>query len=230
MKNLWEFDKFWVIWCSCIDKPRTLKEIQKLWEYEGNSLYQKGISQAIWKEMIDEGFLEDRGPVKQRGVYGRLLYAEIHWIKDFLDNFFKELKFRKKNELGFKVWNAVSDKKMFAHFLDDNRNVFYFIERILLLFGGKETLRDYKEHVILVPLTITFDLYILKHFSNILKYEDMKYMLSKSFVFSPLYRLNIIEYAKIIYQELRPENIPERMFNRQKVFGVWKEYTDYLFG
>ena len=52
MKELWDFDKFWLIWTSCVDKPKTIKGVQKEWDYRGNSLYQKGRKKPIWEEMI----------------------------------------------------------------------------------------------------------------------------------------------------------------------------------
>ena len=229
MKNLWDYDKFWVIWASCADRPRTLKEIQRIWRYEGNSLYQKGINRPIWKEMVDEAYVEERGTVKQRGVYGTLIYARMEWIRHYLDYVFTNLHLLHRNDLGFRLWNTMEDKKMFIKFLEDHRTTFYFIDNLRLLFGDKETLRAYGPQVVMIPLAITFELEVTRQFSKMARTkDDVAYAPSKSLMLSPLFNLNYAEYFRRVVEDIGPEKLPEGMISVHKLFSIWKDLTASL--
>jgi len=80
VKNLFDFEKFSILWISSVDKPRSVMEISKIWGYYSGdtrkadkekkkkeeklssrsiALYQIGRNKPLWKEMIAEGYLKE---------------------------------------------------------------------------------------------------------------------------------------------------------------------------
>ena len=139
-KKVWDFDKFWIIWSTCLDKPRAINEVQKAWHYEGNALYQTGIEKPIWQEMVEGNFLEEKGIIRKRGVTGKLLYSKMEWLSDFLDPFFESLLNKNNNSLPSELYNCFENKDLFIKFLNQKRTHFFFIDKLKALFGNKENI------------------------------------------------------------------------------------------
>ena len=230
--ELWDYDKFWVIWCSCIDKPRTIKEIQRIWKYKGNALYQKGMRKPIAKEMIDDGFLVYKGTVKERGVTGILFYANLDWLPEFLDKFFKDLKIKFNNSLPSKLYECIQDKKRFIQFLDEKRTVFFLPERLKILFGDSENIKTNYEMVIMVPMLFLFNLLVLRVLQDQLKLKkEMSFIVTQSMVFNPSLRINFLDYSTSLMKDFKVESIPARLVDEKKLFKLWltaarKIYSD----
>jgi len=230
--ELWDYDKFWVIWCSCIDKPRTIKEIQRIWKYKGNALYQKGMRKPIAKEMIDDGFLVYKGTVKERGVTGILFYANLDWLPEFLDKFFKDLKIKFNNSLPSKLYECIQDKKTLIQFLDEKRTVFFIPERLKILFGNSENIKTNYEMAIMAPMLFLFNLLILRVLQDQLKLKkEMSFIVTQSMVFNPSLRINFLDYSTSLMKDFKVENIPPRLVDEKKLFKLWlsaarKIYSD----
>jgi hypothetical protein len=92
MENLYESKKFWIIWFSCLESPRSIKEIHRLWDYSEGSkaLYQPagtGHEKSIGEEMIQEGYLTVADEEKKRGATAKKLNSETDWFTTY----FKEV-------------------------------------------------------------------------------------------------------------------------------------------
>jgi hypothetical protein len=89
MENLYDSKKFWIIWYSCLESSRTVKEIHEIWDYSDGSkaLYQPagtGHEKAIAEEMVDEGFLEVESKRKTRGATAKVLSSNTEWYTDYI--------------------------------------------------------------------------------------------------------------------------------------------------
>jgi len=232
--ELWEYDKFWVIWCSCVDKPRTVKEIQRIWGYKGNALYQKGMRESIPKEMIEDGYLEVKGKVKERGVSGTLVYAKLNWIPKFLLDFFIDLKMKYGNTMPSQLFDCIIDKKRFIRFLDENRVTFFFPEKLKTLFGGKETLKNNYEMCIVAPMFVLFNTVMLNLLQKQLKLKkELLFIVTQSMVFNPCPKINFFDYSRHVMKDLKTDKIPRGFINRAKLFKIWirsaqKIYSDLI--
>ena len=230
--ELWDYDKFWVIWCSCIDKPRTIKEIQRIWKYKGNALYQKGMREPIAKEMIDSGFLVYRGVVKERGVTGTLFYAKLDWLPKFLEKFFNDLKIKFSNSLPSQLYECIKDKQKFVEFLDKKRTVFFLPDKLKVLFGNSENIRTNYEMVIIAPMLFLFNLLVLRVLQEQLKLKrEMSFIVTQSMVFNPSLRINFLGYSMLLMKDFKIESIPLGLIDEKKLFKLWltsarKIYSD----
>ena len=223
--ELWSFDKFWVIWSSCIEQEKTLKEIQNIWKYEGNSLYQAGRENAIWKEMVNEGFLENRGNIEKRGVSGTLLYSRFEWIGRFMKDYSIQQKTKLNNELVYELIEAI-DSKNLASFFDKNRSVFFSIERIKILFGNSKTLRKESEKIIFIPVMIIINAMIADIMENEMGIgSDSAFLLSQPVIFTPCTNINFFNYYKAVKNDLE---IGKYIIDRRKIFKIWMDYTNKL--
>lgn len=228
--ELWEYDKFWMIWCSCVDKPRTIKEIQRIWGYKGNALYQKGMRKSIPKEMIDDGFIEDKGMIKERGVSGKLIYAKLDWIPKFLYEFFINLKVKYNNILPSQLFDCVVDKKRFVKFLDENRATFFFPERLKVLFGDKDTLKNHYEMCVVAPMLVMLNLLILRLLEKQLKLKkEMLFIVTQSMVFNPAVKVNFFDYSRLVMNDLKMASIPGRIFDERKIFVLWMKSAQKIY-
>lgn len=225
-QQLWVFDKFWIIWSSCLDKPRTLNEIQDFWEYDGNALYQKGLNKPIWKEMLEQGFIESKGKVKVRGVSGDLIYGKLEWIPNYLEELSKELRVKHENEQLFHLLKCIENKKKLLYYIDTNRTVFFLLPRLKILFGKKDLLKANYDLCITAPLTIIFNYYIITTLKKKLKLElDSIFLLSHSLIFTPFTRINFLGYYKAVMKELSLKELPLGIFNEAATFKLWKDYA-----
>jgi len=68
---------FWLIWTSCLGRPTSLKNMQILWGFKSNSLFQRGIKDKLWKEMISSGWLNLAGTEKSGKVSANLFSASF---------------------------------------------------------------------------------------------------------------------------------------------------------
>jgi hypothetical protein len=227
MPSLWEFYKFWVIWVSCIDRPRTLKEIQRIWDYEGNSLYQRGIEKAIWKEMVEGGFVEKKGIEKKRGVVGTLLYAKMGWIGTYLRSLSTKLK--QNENISFQKLLDCIDIKALTSFFEINRAKLFSIDKVKLLFGEKENLKNHYEACILVPTVCVILINAFNSLKKVKMKEDVKFIMTLPFVLN-FTSLNFLDYFVRVRIEMEKTNIPRGIIDSQKFFGLWKEYAEKAFG
>jgi hypothetical protein len=228
-KNLWDYDKFWLIWVSCIDKPRTIKDIQNLWGYKGNSLYQQGRKDAIWVEMISEGFLERRGTIEKRGVTGLLLYANMDWIGKYLQIIAAKTKYKLKNPVPSEIIECF-DKKRLIGFFNEKRVQFFLIDKIKLLFGEKENLREQYEMCIIAPMMVILDIFMLDTLSKEMGlHDDTYYIISQPIIFNPCFSVNFYEYFIAVSKDIKPKDIPEDLLIKEKIFQIWKEFTKRMF-
>ena len=228
-KLLWEFDKFWVIWGSCSDRPRTIKDIQNIWGYEGNSLYQKGLRKPIWKEMIEQGFLERRGSMQKRGVAGVLLYGRMEWVPEFLNQFTKKIAGEMGYTLPLEIIECFPDSKKLIDFLETHRTTFFFIETVKTLFGSKENLKRNFEMILLSPLLVVLDIYMISILHEEMDFgEEMYFILSQPMIFNPSFSMNFIEYFKRIARDIKIKDIPEGLVSKSKAFSLWKRYAEEL--
>jgi hypothetical protein len=222
MKQVWAFDKFWIIWSSCLDKPRTINEIQDFWGYGGNALYQKGMNKPIWKEMLEQGFIETKGKVKVRGVSGDLIYGRLEWITDYLEAESKE-RVKQDNDMLFRLFKCIDNKKKLVYYLDNNRTVFFLLPRLRLLFGDKEGLRANYELCITAPIIVVFNYYIISTLNKKLSLDlDSIFLFSQSLVFTPYLKTNFLGYYKSVIKELSLKELPAGIFNQAETFRLWK--------
>jgi hypothetical protein len=220
--ELYEYNKFWVIWTSCLDKPRTIKEIQRIWKYKGNALYQKGMRKSIPKEMIDDGFIEIKGEVKERGVSGKLVYASLDWVPDFLSEFFIELKMKYGNPLPSQLYECIIDKKKFIRFLDENRVTFFFPEKLKILFGNKENFKNNYEICIIAPMFVLFNTVMLHFLKKQLKLtKELLFIVTQGMVFNPSPKINFLDYSRHVMKDLKINKMPRGMLSQSKLFRVW---------
>ena len=222
-KKIWAFDKFWVIWCSCLDRPRTINEIQDFWGYDGNALYQKGLSKPIWKEMLEQGFIESKGKVKVRGVSGDLIYGKLEWITDYLEEEAKEARIKRGNDQPFQLLKCIENKKKLVYYLDNNRTAFFLLPRLKMLFGDKEGLKANYELCITAPINIIFNYYIISTLKKKLNLDlNSIFLLSQSLIFTPYLKTNFLGYYKSVIKELSLKELPEGIFKEGETFRLWK--------
>jgi len=72
--SLLDVDRFWIIWISCLEKPRCLEEIAQHWKYKTpTALYHKykGVLLADW--MVENGYLKFCGKDGKRKMYLALI-------------------------------------------------------------------------------------------------------------------------------------------------------------
>lgn len=225
-RSIFTLDKFWVIWVSCLDRPRTISEIQKLWGYEGNALYQKGLEEPIWIEMIKEKYLQSKGKVKIRGVSGELLYGNFDWVMDYLTTNFSKMKLHREYSLPHQLIDCIENKKKFLYFLDTNREIFFLPQRLKTLFGNKEILKNNYELCITAPMLIIFDYFIITTLKKKLNLgEDTIFLLSHSLVFTPNLSINFFDYYKEVMKELSLKEMPLGIINQTKIFKLWRDYA-----
>jgi len=228
--RLWNYDKFWVIWCSCVDKPRTIKEIQRIWDYKGNALYQKGMRKPIRKEMLDDGFIEDKGKIKERGVSGNLIYAKLDWVPKFLYEFFLDLKLKYNNVLPSQLFDCIVNKKRFIKFLDENRDTFFFPDRLKVLFSDKDTLKNHCEMCLVAPMLVMLNLLMLRVLEKQLKLKkEMLFIVTQSMVFNPAVKLNFFDYSRLVMKDLKMKSIPGGIFDEKKVFVLWMKSAQKIY-
>ncbi len=224
-RQIWSFDKFWIIWSSCLDKPRTLNEIQDFWGYDGNALYQKGLVKPIWKEMIEQNYIEAKGKVKIRGVSGDLIYGKFEWITTYLDEQAKE-RLKRNNDHLFQLLKCIENKKKLIYYLDTNRTIFFMLPRLQILFGNKDNLKANYELCITAPLNVVFNYYIISTLKKKLKLDlNSIFLLSQSLIFTPYLSTNFLEYYKVVMKELSLKELPLGIFNEAATFKFWKDYA-----
>jgi hypothetical protein len=226
MENLLRYDKFWVIWGSCLDKPRTIKDIQRIWGYGGNALYQKGHLKPIWEEMIDKRFIKRVKRIKKRGVSGLTLEASLNWLPSHLENYAKKSDFVDRNHLVLEIVKSIKDDRSLIKFLEDNREAFFFIDRIKLLFGNKENLKNNYEMLIFAPILVTLNIYVWRTLQKRMGVdENVVFFLTSTFIFNMNPRLNFVDYFLEVSRDLREHEIPSSIFNQRRVFGFWDTYS-----
>lgn len=154
MEGVQKSKKFWMIWFSTLDKPRTLKEIHELWNYsEGsNALYKpagKGHEKNIHKEMIDEGFLKVEKEEQVRGATSQKLYAETDWYFEYI----KEKYYEESEDNS--VWDS---KKEVNESLEnkDVRKMLFDFEAFKKLLGSRKEVSQHKDVAVLYALTISY--------------------------------------------------------------------------
>jgi hypothetical protein len=225
---IWEFDKFWVIWVSCLDQSRTLKHIQKIWGYKGNALYQKGEKLPIWKEMVDKGILEEKGSIRKRGVSGKLLYGKFEWVNDYLKILIEELKFKNNNPLLAEICECFSSKEKLIEFLDGKRDVFFSLDNIKILFGGKENLKNFGNLSIFCPI-LTILIVSLSYF---LKEEgaekEILSLVLQPVVLNPNFSINFPAYFKEVVKKLKVMDIPKGLVLKENLFKFLMSYVKNL--
>ncbi len=227
-KDLFSYDKFWVIWVSCLDKPRTIKEIQKLWEYEGNSLYQKGQESNIWKEMVRDGYLVRQGRVRKRGVTGVLLYSKLDWVPGYLKAKLSEEKFRLSNPLPYDLFQCF-DASEFIKFLDSQRGSFFLMSALKGMFGAKENLRDYKDMCLLAPMMTIIDIYIISFLKeNMGLKKDTFYLAAMPAVFN-VSGINFQDYFLHVFKSVKSSHFSKNLFSRERLMALWRAHSDRIF-
>lgn len=227
-KELFGYDKFWVIWASCLDKPRTVKEVQRAWGYGGNSLYQKGQEVNIWKEMADKGYLLRQGRVKKRGVSGVLLYSRLEWVPEYLKASLSEQKFRFNNAVPYDVFECFDPQELVA-FLDKERSSFFLLGNLKTLFGTKEWLRGYREMCLLAPLKAIVDIYLISFLKEQLSLDRDTFFLATVPVVFGIGCVDYGEYFLKVAKVVKSNGLPEKLFSRKKLMAIWKENTGKMF-
>jgi len=222
-RQIWAFDKFWIIWSSCLDRPRTINEIQDFWGYDGNALYQKGISKPIWKEMLEQGFIENKGKVKVRGVSGDLIYGKLEWMANYLEEVAKEARVKHENDQPFQLFKCIENKKKLIYYIDSNRTTFFLLPRLKMLFGDKEGLKANFELCITAPINVVFNYYIISTLKKKLNLDlNSIFLLSQSLIFTPYLKTNFLGYYKSVIKELSLKELPAGIFNEAETFKLWK--------
>lgn len=228
-RSILALDKFWMIWVSCLDKPRTINEIQKLWDYGGNALYQKGIKEPIWIEMLKANYIQSKGKMKVRGVSGELLYGNFDWVIDYLNKTFSEMKLHRDYSLPFQLLDCIENKKKFLHFLDTNREVFFLPHRLKILFGNKENLKNNYELCMTAPIISIYNYFIVKTLKKKIKIDvDTVFLFSQSMIFTPYLKTDFLGYYKEVLKDLSLKEIPSEIINETRVFKLWKDHAKSL--
>lgn len=117
---LQNFGNFWLIWISCAGQKQSLYQIQKLWGIKTNYLYhpEKSLKVPLFSSMINEGYIRKEG---------KYLLAEFSWVKEYL-------------LLNYKGTLMENYLETFFEFLVDNKEKFFQIDYLRLLFRGKPSL------------------------------------------------------------------------------------------
>ncbi len=223
--RLWEFDKFWVIWCSCLDQCRTLKQIQRIWGYKGNALYQKGERLPLWKEMVEKGVLEERGVIKKRGVSGKLLYGKMGWVENYLSELLTTLKYENNNPLPFDLMECFSDKTLLVKYLEENRRNFFSIENLKTLFGNKENLKNYGNLALFSPIASILLVSFTSFLSSEGLSEDVLSLVFQPLIFQPNFCVNFLGYFQNVTKSLKPETVPTGLVSKKRLFRVLRKYS-----
>lgn len=227
-KDLFSYDKFWVIWVSCLDKPRTIKEIQNVWEYGGNSLYQKGQESNIWKEMVRDGYLVRQGRVQKRGVSGVLLYSKVEWVPAYLKSKLSEEKFKQSNPLPYDIFECFSPGEL-ARFLDKERGSLFLISALKTMFGTKDNVRDYKEMCLLAPMKAIVDIYIMSFIKEHLGLKRDTFFLATTPIVFNLSGINYQDYFHHVFKTMKASTMPKDLFSKERLMALWRAHTDKLF-
>lgn len=187
-RNIWEYRNFWLIWFSCMDKPRTLYELQDIWKLKGNPLYQRErVGSTVADMMVRGGFLKE-----ENGKYYSLF-----------DKYFEATKksFPKDIET---IDLIEKDKEEFLDFFDSKlvRNSFFSLNNLKLL--SKDTLiKEGFRIPLLVITTFLTTLYFYKE--KILTEDSMLKNLSSAFTLFSSFLLIIgkgmSEYLKSSYEQ-----------------------------
>lgn len=229
MENLTKFDKFWVIWSGCLDKPRTIKDIQKVWGYSGNALYQKGLQRPIYEEMEAQGFIKRVSKIKKRGVSGVTLESNFRWIPGYLDELGKRSNFQNNNYIILEILNSIKDKKGLVRFIKDHKEAFFFIDNVKLLFGDKENLKSNYEMIIFAPILVLLNIHAWRILKKKMGVDDnIIFFLTSTFIFNVNPRLNFMDYFLRVSKNLKDVPIPSTIFNQEKIFGTWKKYSSKI--
>jgi hypothetical protein len=227
--SLLKFEKFWVIWGSCLDTPRTIKDIQDIWEYGGNALYQKGIQKPIWEEMVDQKFIKTVSKIKKRGVSGLTLESNFDWISEYLNEFGKKANFENDNYLVLELLKYIKDKKALAKFMKDHKEPFFFIDRVKILFGNKENLKNNHEMIIFAPILVLLNIYIWNVLKKRMGVDDnIIFFLTSTFVFNMNPRFNFLDYFLQVSNDIKESSIPSSIFNQERIFNIWKKYSEKI--
>jgi hypothetical protein len=221
-----KFDKFWVLWISCLDTPRTIKDVQRIWRYGGNALYQKGIRKPIWEEMADKGYIKRVSKIKKRGVSGLTLESNFTWLPEYLTAFGKEVDFENKNHIVYELLNSIKDKKALFRYIEDHRQSFFFIDRVKILFGNKENLKSNYEMAIFAPILVLLNMYIWETLQKRMGVdENVAFFVSSTFLFNMNPKLNFLDYFLEVTKDMKGAQIPSTIFDQKRIFGFWKGYS-----
>src|SRR4030067_2327332 len=224
--SILKFDKFWVIWGTSLDAPRTVKDVQRIWGYEGNALYQKGLERPILEEMIEKGFVKKVSKVKMRGVSGLTIEGNFDWVPDYLEKFAKDTNLRSNNPLILEILDSIGDKKALLRFIKDHRQSFYFIERVELLFGNKESLKSNYDMLVFAPILTILNIYAWKMLQKRMGIdENITFFLTSTFIFNMNPKINFLDYFLLVAKDFRDVELPSTMFDQAKVFSLWKRYS-----
>jgi hypothetical protein len=173
--------------------------------------------------MLEQGFIENKGKVKVRGVSGDLIYGKLEWIADYLEEKAKEARVKHENDQPFELLKCIENKKKLIYYIDNNRTVFFLLPRLKMLFGDKDGLKSNFELCITAPVNVVFNYYIISTLKKKLNLDlNSVFLLSQSLIFTPYLRTNFLGYYKSVIKELSLKELPTGIFNEAETFKLWK--------
>jgi len=216
--------KAWIIFVSCLDKPRSLQQVMKAWGYnaQAGALYRPD----ILKEMMDIGMIKIAG-VRKHVFY----YSLFDWLDREIIRVIEKEKDLGKNpfhDLTFPIFEPLkerSKRKKLISFLDSEkvRQTFFKLERVKTLFrNSHEIARRYGANLIFYPLV---GLMYYKLFDKKTRKQYEKLLIAIGYIQPLVSILNTLGYLKSIDEkelediEVIPE-IKEILVNMAKRTGL----------
>lgn len=200
-KRVEKYGNFWLIWLSCVSKPRSLFQIQFDWGISTNYLYhrERGLRKRISEIMVQQNYVEKKG---------RSLVAKFDWVLDYLSQRFPELMIRKYG-------------RKFLRFLMDNRRAIFDLENLKLLFNNNPSLlkkygKNFFSYVFLFML-----LYDFSKLSQKYKAEHIPRVFKFMLKFAT--EVNLVEYFKRL-----EERVKEEKFLLVEKLEEWIELVEML--
>ena len=210
MKDLFEYNNFWLIWINCAGSAEgiSLFKIQTSWDIKTNYLYhnERSIKKPLFKAMIDGGYLK-------QGKNG--LVADFEWIPEYilkkhelkpndigwsLNGFIIEHipeihEFIKKNHV--ELFDSVAVKKLFQSDINTIKQEGYTILDNIILFVFVSTL---------IPFCKRYDAEIVIR------------MVYTIFAFSS--RQDFLSYLNVLRNTLQSDSIPNIIPNEGTLVKV----------
>jgi len=221
----------WAIVFSCIDKPRSFREISMEWGVKKKNdptFYRGGLLKKLWDYKLIKV-----SPTKFEG--GKEYYWEgnIDWGFDYLELFKKDRSYLENQLLLSVVFN---NKDSFKKFLNKNKKVIWELRKLKILFNNDiESLKKNHEYLILATFYIPLFLSIKKSLSKTkdskgkLPTEEQLFALISStlkVVSMGAIELNLHDYTMEVLKEINPNDIDTKLTTEmakmilpEKIFG-----------
>ncbi|MEM5777203.1 MAG: hypothetical protein QXJ06_02035 [Candidatus Aenigmatarchaeota archaeon] len=217
--------KIWIIWISCLDKPRSIKEILEIWNYnkKGGALYRK----ELIKKAFEIGMLQQGEKIPSKEIK---YYSIFDWFnKDFYEYVIKKNTFTFDTTMEKEALLKLVKKDDYRKFLDKDevRKFFFSIDKIKKLYNG-DTMKVRLSGGLAVFYPIIFvQLYLYeKELENMKKkYGQIISKISDMMYFQTDYLIKILNFFNIFGNVFRYFDDLSKDQNCEKIVNMFpKEF------